>query len=191
MPPSHLILCSPLLLLPPIPPSIKVFSNESTLRMRWPKYWSFSFSISPSNEHPGLIFFRMDWLDLKTKKETQNNKNKKRTKFFLNKRLCSWMVRLLRSPTEYSSSPVKLFHDSCLWLKDKQNPLYTLFSLLNGLTVPSHFLITCSFRKWEWSQESHFFFVCLNFFTWELKKDLRKKYLPNTSEELCGQWIMK
>ena len=64
MPSSHLILCHPLLLLPPIPPSIMVFSNESTLRMRWPKYWSFSFSISPSNEHPGLIPFRMDWLDL-------------------------------------------------------------------------------------------------------------------------------
>ena len=61
---SHLILCCPLLLLPPIPPSIRVFSNESTLRIRWPKYWSLSFSISPSNEHPGLISFRMDWLDL-------------------------------------------------------------------------------------------------------------------------------
>ena len=64
MPSSHLILCHPLLLLPPILPSIRVFSNESTLCMRWPKYWSFSFSISPSNEHPGLTFFRMDWLDL-------------------------------------------------------------------------------------------------------------------------------
>ena len=64
MPSSHLILCHPLLLLPPIPPSNRVFSNESTLCMRWPKYWSFSFSISPSNEHPGLIFCRMDWLDL-------------------------------------------------------------------------------------------------------------------------------
>ena len=64
MPSSHLILCLPLLLLPPIPPSIRVFPNESTLRMRWPKYWTFSFSISPSNEHPGLISFRMDWLDL-------------------------------------------------------------------------------------------------------------------------------
>ena len=63
MPSSHLILCRPLLLLPPIPPSIRVFSNESTLRMRWPKYWSFSLGISPSNEHPGLISFRMDWLD--------------------------------------------------------------------------------------------------------------------------------
>ena len=64
MPSSHLILCCPLLLLPPISPSIRVFSNESTLCMRWPKYWSFSFSFIPSNEHPGLISFRMDWLDL-------------------------------------------------------------------------------------------------------------------------------
>ena len=64
MPSSHLILCRPLLLLPPIPPSIRVFSNESTLCMRWPKYWSFSFSISPSKEYSGLISFRMDWLDL-------------------------------------------------------------------------------------------------------------------------------
>ena len=64
MPSSHLILCRPLLLLPPIPTSIRVFSNESTLRMRWPKYWSFSFNISPYNEYSGLISFRMDWLDL-------------------------------------------------------------------------------------------------------------------------------
>ena len=64
MPSSHLILCHPHLLLPPIPPSIRVFSNESTLRMRWPKYWSFSFSIIPSKEIPVLISFRMDWLDL-------------------------------------------------------------------------------------------------------------------------------
>ena len=64
MPSSHLILCHPLFLLPPIPPSIRVFPNESTLHMRWLKYWSFSFSIIPSKEHPGLISFRMDWLDL-------------------------------------------------------------------------------------------------------------------------------
>ena len=66
MPSSHFILCHPLLLLPTIPPSIRIFSNESTLHMRWPKYWSFIFSISPSNEHPGLISFRMDWVDLCT-----------------------------------------------------------------------------------------------------------------------------
>ena len=70
MPSSHLILYRSLLLLPPIPPSIRVFSNESTLRMRWPKYWSFSFSISPSNEHLGLISFRMDWLDLLAVQQT-------------------------------------------------------------------------------------------------------------------------
>ena len=64
MPSSHLILCRPLLLLPPIPLSIRVFSNESTLHMRWPKYWSFSFSIRPSNEHPGLVSIRIDWLNL-------------------------------------------------------------------------------------------------------------------------------
>ena len=64
MPSSHLILCRPLLLLPPIPPSVRVFSNESALCIRWPQYWSFSFNISPSNEKSGLISFRMDWLDL-------------------------------------------------------------------------------------------------------------------------------
>ena len=73
MPSSHRILCHPLLLLPPIPPSIRVFSNESTFCMRWPKYWSFSFSISPSNEHPGQISFRMDWLDLLAVQGTQES----------------------------------------------------------------------------------------------------------------------
>ena len=70
MPSSHLILCHPLLLLPLIPPSFRVFSNKSTLCMRWPKYWCFSFSLSPSKEHPGLISFRMDWLDLLAVKGT-------------------------------------------------------------------------------------------------------------------------
>ena len=73
MPSSYLILCHPLLLLPPILPNIRVFSNESTLRMRWPEYWSFSFSISPSNGHPGLISFRMDWLDLLAVQGTLKN----------------------------------------------------------------------------------------------------------------------
>ena len=73
MPSSHLIFCCPLLLLPPIPPNIRVFSNESALHMRWPKCWSFSFSISPSNEHPGLISFRMDWLDLLAVQGTLKN----------------------------------------------------------------------------------------------------------------------
>ena len=73
MPSSHLILCRPLLLLPPIPPSIRVFSNESALHMRWQKYWSFSFSIIPSKEMPGLISFRMDWLDLLAVQGTLKN----------------------------------------------------------------------------------------------------------------------
>ena len=73
MPSSHLILCRPLLLLPPIPPSIRVFSSESVLRMRWPQYWSFSFSISPSKEIPGLISFRRDWLDLLAVQGTLNS----------------------------------------------------------------------------------------------------------------------
>ena len=73
IPSSHLILYCPLLLLPPIPPSIRVFSNESTLRMRWPKYWSFSLSISPSNEHPGLVSFRVDWVDLLAVQGTRKN----------------------------------------------------------------------------------------------------------------------
>ena len=72
-PSNHLTFCCPLLLLPPIPPSIRVFSNESTLRMRWQKYWSFSLSISPANEHPGLISFRMDWLDLLAVQGTLNS----------------------------------------------------------------------------------------------------------------------
>jgi len=72
MPSNHLILCCPLLLLPSVLPSIRVFSNESAIHIRWPKYWSFSFIISPSNEHPGLISFRMDWLDLLVVQGTLN-----------------------------------------------------------------------------------------------------------------------
>ena len=91
MPSSHLILCHPLLLLPPIPPSIRVFSNESTLRMRWPKYWSFGFSISPSNEHPGLISFRMDWLDLRGLSRFFSNTTVQKHQFF--------STQVLYSPT--------------------------------------------------------------------------------------------
>ena len=105
MPFSHLILCRPLLLLPPIPPRIRVFSNESTLHMRWPKYWSFSLSISPSNEHPGLISFRMDWLDLLavqgTLKSLLQHHSSKHQFFgtqlcfcFVNKFICIFFLRL-------------------------------------------------------------------------------------------------
>ena len=101
MPSSHLILCRPLLLLPPIPPSIRVFSNESTLRMRWPQYWSFSFSIIPSKEIPGLISFRMDWLDLLQVKCIQSKK-----KFLL---WVSWIyVKLLLHTT------ISDIHESCI-----------------------------------------------------------------------------
>ena len=94
MPSRHLILCRPLLLLPPIPPSIRVFSNESILCMRWPKYWSFSFSISPSKEHPRLISFRMDWLDLLA---VQGTLKSSPTPHF--KSINSSVLSLLHSPT--------------------------------------------------------------------------------------------
>ena len=94
MPSSHLILCCPLLLLPPIPPSIRVFSNESTLHMRWPKYWSFSFSISPSNEYSGLISFRMDWWSPCSPRDSQESSS---TPQF--KSINSWALSLLYSPT--------------------------------------------------------------------------------------------
>ena len=94
MPSSHLILCRPLVLLPPIPPSIILFSNESTLHMRWQKYWSFSFSIIPSKEHPGLISFRTDWLDLPAVQGTQESSP---TPQF--KSINSSVLSLLHSPT--------------------------------------------------------------------------------------------
>ena len=101
MPSSHLILCCPLLLLPPIPPSIRVFSNESTLRMRWPKYWSFSYNISCSKEHPGLISFRMDWLDLLAVQET------------------------LKSLLQYHSSKVSIFWRSAFLTVQLSHPYIT------------------------------------------------------------------
>ena len=96
MPSSHLILCRPLLLLPPIPPSIRVFSKESTLCIRWPKYWSFSFSISPSKEHPGLISFRMDWLDLLAVQGRDSQESSLAPQF---KSINSSVLSFLHSPT--------------------------------------------------------------------------------------------
>ena len=101
MPSIYLILCRPLLLLPSIPPSIRAFSNESTLRMRWPKYWSFSFSISPSSEHPGLIFFRMDWLDLLAVQGT------------------------LKSLLQHHSSKASIFQRSALFIVQLSHPYVT------------------------------------------------------------------
>ena len=100
MPSSHLILCCHLLLLPSVPPSIRVFSNESTLRMRWPKYWSFRFSISPSKEIPGLISFRMDWLDLLAVQETLESSP---TLQF--KSINSLVLSFLQSPTHIHTWP--------------------------------------------------------------------------------------
>ena len=101
MPSSHLILCRPLLLLPPIPPSIRVFSNESTLHMRWSKYWSFSFSFIPSKEIPGLISFRMDWLDLLAVQGT------------------------LRSLFQYHSSKASILHRSAFFTVQLSYPYMT------------------------------------------------------------------
>ena len=101
MPSSHLILCRPLLFLPPIPPSIRVFSNESTLHMRWPKYWSFSFRISPSNEHPGLISLRMNWLDLLAVQGT------------------------LKSPLEHHSSKASILQHSAFFTVQLSHPYMT------------------------------------------------------------------
>ena len=107
MPSSHLILCRPLLLPPPISPSIRVFSNESTLCMRWPKYWSFSFSIIPSKEHPGLISFRMDWLGLLAVQGTQESSP---TPQF--KSINSSVLSFLHSPTcsYFGAPPNKVSH---------------------------------------------------------------------------------
>ena len=96
MPSSHLILCRPLLLLPPVPPSIRVFSNESTLLMRWPKYWSFSFSIIPSKEIPGLMSFRKDWLDLLAVQGTSPQESSPTPQF---KSINSSALSFLHSPT--------------------------------------------------------------------------------------------
>ena len=101
MPSSHLILCRPLFLLPPIPPSIRVFSSESTLHMRWPKYWSFSFSIIPSKEHPRLISLRMDWLDLPAVQGT------------------------LKSILQHHSSEVSIFQHSASFMVHLSHPYMT------------------------------------------------------------------
>ena len=133
MPSSYLILCHPLLLLPPIPPSIRVFSSESTLHMRWPKCWSFSFSISPSNENPGLISFRMDWLDLLAGQGT------------------------LKSLLQYHSSKASIFQHSAFFTVQLSHPYTTtrktialtrrtfvgkVMSLLFNMLLKSIFLIS-------------------------------------------------
>ena len=120
MPSNHLILCRPLLLLPPIPPSIRVFSNESTLRIRWPKYWSFSFGIIPSKEIPGLISFRMDWLDLL---EVQG---------------------ILKSLLQHHSSTASILQRSAFFIVQLSHPYMTTGkTIANGIHV-SFSILVCS-----------------------------------------------
>ena len=123
MPSSQLILCHPLFLLPPIPPSIRIFSSESIFHMRWPKYWSFSFSISPSNEHPGLVSFRMDWLDLLTvqgilKSLLQHHSSKasilQRSAFFTVQ--LSHPYRPLEKPQPWLDGPLLAKWCLCFWI---------------------------------------------------------------------------
>ena len=159
MPSSHLILCHPLLLLPPMPPSIRVFSNESTLRMRWPKYYSFSFSISPSNEHPELISFRMDWLDLLA------------------------VHRTLKSLLQHHNSKAPFFQRSAFFTVQLSHPYMTtgetialtrwtfvgkvmslLFNMLSRLVITFLPMSKCLLISWLQSPSaviSHW--VCLNF----------------------------
>ena len=124
---SHLILCRPLLLLPPIPPSIRVFSNESTLRMRWTKYWSFSFSISPSNKHPELVSFRMVWLDLFAIQGTR------------------------KSLLQYHSSKTSVFRHSAFFTPRKHlfKPLYEHCFTSNSWTLRNSCLIICQFSSFN------------------------------------------
>ena len=142
MPSSHLILCRPLLLLPSILPTIRVFSNESTLRMKWPKYWSFSFNISPSNEHPGLISFRMDWLDLLA------------------------VQGILKNLLQHHSSKASILRHSAFFTVKLSHPYMTtgktialtsvdhnkLWKILQEMEIPDH--LTCLLRNLYAGQEA-------------------------------------
>ena len=141
MPSSHLILCRPLLLLPPIPPSIRVFSSESALHMKWPKYWSFSFSISPSNEHPGLISFRMAWLDLLA---VQGTLESSPTPQF--KSINSSALTLLHSPTLISIESVMPSNHLILYC-----PLLLLSSIFPSIRVFSNESVLCIRWPKYWS----------------------------------------
>ena len=129
MPSSHLILCRPLLL-PPIPLSIRVFSNESTLHMRWPKYWSFSFSISPSNEHPGLISFRMDWLDLLAVQGTLKNLLQQHSSKASILRRSAFFIVQLSHPYMTTGKTTALTRRTCV---DKVMSLF--FNMLSRLVI--------------------------------------------------------
>ena len=175
MPSNHLILCRPLLLLPPIPPGIRVFSNESTLRIRWPKYCSFSFSISPSNEHPGLISFRMNWLDLLAVQGT------------------------LRSLLQHHSSKASIFRHSAFFTVQLSHPYMTtgktiawtrrtfvgkvmslLFNRLSRLVIT--FLLRSKYLLISWLQSPSTVILEPK----KLKSDTVSTVSPSTSHEVMG-----
>jgi len=144
MPSSHLLLCHPLLLPPPIPPSTRVFSNESTLCMRWPKYWSFSFSISPSSEYPGLISFRMDWLDLLAVQGT------------------------LKSLLQHHSSKASIFQHSAYFIVQPSQPYMTT----GKKAISSHIQIGSSslcYLQLTFLSRLHILFFCLCCSKWTMK----------------------
>jgi len=137
MPSSHPILCRPLLLLPLVPPSIRVFSNESALHMRWPEYWSFSFSISPSSEHPGLISFRMDWLDLPASKGLSrvfSNTTVQKHQFF-----SAQLSSFLGNSWTYLKWEMGRTQDSILYFCQVHIFLVVLLALSVPLTYPTHY----------------------------------------------------
>ena len=173
MPSNHLILCCPLLLLPPIPPSIGVFSNESTLRIRWPKHRSFSFNLSPFNEHPGLISFRMDWLDLLA------------------------VQRTLKSLLQHHSSKASIFQCSAFFIVQLSHPSMTtgktialtrwtfvdkvmslLFNMLSSLVIT--FLLSSKHLLISWLQSPSA--VILEF------RNIKSATVSTVSPSICHEW---
>ena len=150
---SHLILCHPLFLLPPIPPSIRVFSNESTLHMRWPKYWSFSFSIIPSKEHAGLISFRMDWLDCLAVHETFKSLLQHHSSKASSLRHSTFFTVQLSHPYMTTGKTIALTRWTFLG-----KAMCLLFNMLSNFVIAflprsKHLLISClqSHQQWFWS----------------------------------------
>ena len=142
MPSNHLIFCHPLLLLPSIFPSIRVFSNESTLHMRWPKYWSFSFSIVPSKEHPGLIYFTMDWLDLLADQGTLKSLLHHHTSKASILRCSAFFIVQLSHPYMTTGKTIALTRQT--FVGQVMSPLFTMLSWLVIAFLPSskHLLIS-------------------------------------------------
>ena len=175
MPSSHLILCHPLLLLPPIPPSIRVFSNGSTLHMRWPKYWSFSFSISPSNEHTGLIFFRMDWFDLLAVQGTL----KSLLQYHSSKASIFWYSAFFTVQLSHPSMTTLKIIALTIWIfVDKVMPL--LFNMLSRLVIT--FLPRSKCLLISWLQSPSAVILELK----KIKSGTVSTVSPSISHELIG-----